>query len=121
MTGGLDFDGVSMPIRELKIQDVALFLVSFYQRGISRVHLLGTFSFPVIALCAYMARHLFEWVSLDATTWRFAADKGEFLHPFDLSRVKLHLNVPTFPRHAETTPLPLPFLRWFEFCRHPGP
>ena len=95
-TGGLDFDGVSMPIRELKIQDVALFLVSFYQRGIRQVHLLGTFSFPVIALCAYMAHHLFDWVSLDATTWRMAADKGEFLDQCNLSRVKLQpsVNIP---------------------------
>jgi len=107
MTSGLDFDGVSMPIRELKIKDVALFLVSFYQRGIRQVHLLGTFSFPVIALCAYMARHLFEWVSLDATTWRFAADKGEFLDPFNLSRVKLHLNV-NIPHDAENK-CPCPF------------
>ena len=34
MTGGLEYDGVSMPIRSIKIHEVALFLVNFYQRGI---------------------------------------------------------------------------------------
>jgi tRNA-guanine family transglycosylase len=100
MIGGLEYDGVSMPIRGLKIHEVALFLVNFYQRGIRQVHLLGTFSFPVIALCSYMSRHMFEWVSLDATTWRMAADKGEFLDPYNLSRVKLQLNV-NIPHDAE--------------------
>jgi hypothetical protein len=65
---GLYFDGVSMPIRGLKIWEIALFLVRFYQFGINRVHLLGTSSFLTIALGAYMARHLFDWVSLDATS-----------------------------------------------------
>ena len=118
MTGGLEYDGVSMPIRSLKIHEVALFLASFYQRGIRQVHLLGTFSFPVIALCAYMARHLFEWVSLDATTWRIAADKGGFLNPYNLLRVELQPSV-NIPHDAKTT-LPLPFLQWKEFCRYPG-
>jgi tRNA-guanine family transglycosylase len=117
-TGGLDFDGVSMPIRELKIQDVALFLVSFYQRGIRQVHLLGTFSFPVIALCAYMARHMFEWVSLDATTWRFAVDKGEFLDPYNLSRVKLQPEI-TIPDDAENK-CPCPFCSGQNFATIQG-
>jgi len=40
--GGLDHDGVSMPIRNLGIPEIALFLIKFYQLGIKRVHLLGT-------------------------------------------------------------------------------
>jgi tRNA-guanine family transglycosylase len=118
MTGGLDHDGVSMPIRELKIQDVALFLVSFYQRGIRQIHLLGTFSFPVIALCAYMARHLFEWVSLDATTWRFAADKGEFLNPYNLSRVRLQPKI-KIQEDAENK-CPCPFCDGLNFATIEG-
>ena len=86
---GLYFDGVSMPIRGLKIWEIALFLIRFYQLGINRVHMLGTSSFLTIALGAYMARHLFGWVSLDATSWRFAADHAEYFNPFDLSRVSL--------------------------------
>jgi len=78
-----------MPIRNLEIPEIALFLVKFYQLGIKRVHLLGTSQFFRIALCAYMARHVFEWVSLDASTWRIAADKAGFINPFDLSRENL--------------------------------
>ena len=50
---GVLFDGVSMPIRNLKTAELALFLVSFYQRGIRRVHLLGTSNFETITICAY--------------------------------------------------------------------
>lgn len=83
---GIAYDGVSMPVRELNLAGIALFLASFYKRRISRVHLLGTFTLEVITLCAFMARHFFEWVSIDATSWRMAADKGEFCNPLDLSR-----------------------------------
>jgi hypothetical protein len=86
---GVSFDGVSMPVRNLKPAELALFLVSFYQQGITRVHLLGTSSFPVIAMSAYMARKLFKYVSLDSTTWRLAADKEGFINPWDLSRTDL--------------------------------
>jgi hypothetical protein len=87
--GGIDHDGVSMPIRNLGIPEIALFLVKFYQLGIKRVHLLGTSQFFTIALCAYMARHVFEWISFDASSWRRAADKAECFNPYDLSREKL--------------------------------
>lgn len=90
---GVLFDGVSMPVRTLKSVELALFLVSFYQRGITRVHLLGTSSFPIIAICAYAAWNLFEWVSLDSTTWRYAADKESFLSPLDLSRTDLRSSI----------------------------
>jgi tRNA-guanine family transglycosylase len=83
------FDGISMPIRTLKPYQLALFLVGFYRRGITRVHLLGTSNFATIAICAYATRCLFEWVSLDSTSWRFAADKAEFINPIDLGRIKV--------------------------------
>ena len=35
---GIIYDGVSMPIRGLSLGEIALFMVSFYQRGITRVH-----------------------------------------------------------------------------------
>jgi hypothetical protein len=111
--GGVDFDGVSMPIRNLKPAALALFLVSLYQRGITRVHLLGTSSFPVIAMCAYAAWNMFEWVSLDSTTWRFAADKESFINPLNLSRTDLRssINVP-----ADALNLcPCPFCRGRSF------
>ncbi|MCK7503059.1 MAG: hypothetical protein MZV70_02445 [Desulfobacterales bacterium] len=41
-TAGIAYDGLSMPVRELDLEEIALFLVRFYQRGTTRVHLLGT-------------------------------------------------------------------------------
>ncbi len=110
---GVNFDGVSMPIRTLKLAELALFLVSFYKRGITRIHLLGTSSFLVIAMCAYVAWNMFEWVSLDSTTWRFAADKESFISPLDLSRTDLRSSV-----HVPATALnlcPCPFCRGRSF------
>jgi len=105
--GGLDCDGVSMPIRNLGIPEIACFLVKFYQLGIKRIHLLGTSQFFSIALCAYMARHVFEWVSIDASSWRKAADKAECFNPFDLSREKLGSRVSI--SHELENDCPCPF------------
>ena len=105
--GGIDHDGVSMPIRNLGIPEIALFLVKFHQLGIKRVHLLGTSQFFSIALCAYMARHVFEWVSIDASSWRKAADKAEGFNPYDLSREKLGSRV--LINHDLENDCPCPF------------
>jgi len=101
------FDGISMPTRTLGPAELALFLVDFYRRGITRVHLLGTASLSDIVLCVYAAWNLFEWVSLDSTTWRLVADKMIFLNPLDLSRTNLSTSV-----HVPATVLnlcPCPF------------
>ena len=91
--GGIDFDGFSFPVRKAKPSGIARFLVRFYRFGITRVHLLGTASFSMIILAAYMARHLFEWVSFDATTWQHTARNGRYLNPFDLSEEPLRSDV----------------------------
>jgi hypothetical protein len=104
---GVHFDGISMPTRTLRPAELALFLVDFYRRGITRVHLLGTASLSDIVLCVYAAWNLFEWVSLDSTTWRLVADKMIFLNPLDLSRIDLPTSV-----HVPATALnlcPCPF------------
>jgi tRNA-guanine family transglycosylase len=85
LIGDIDFDGVSMPVRNLSINEIALFMLRFYQLGIKRIHLLGTSKFFAIALSAYMARNLFDFVSLDATTWREQAQYAVYLNPHDLS------------------------------------
>lgn len=105
--GGLEHDGVSMPIRNLGVPEIALFLVKFYQLGIKRVHLLGTSQFFSIALCAYMARHVLEWVSIDASSWRKAADKVEYFNPLDLSRERLTSRVVI--NHEFENDCPCPF------------
>ena len=108
----MGFDGVSMPVRNLKPADLALFLVSFYKRGIRRVHLLGTSSFLVIALCAYAAWNMFEWVSLDSTTWRFAADKENFINPSDLLRTDLRPSIHVPANALNLCPCPFCRGRW---------
>jgi hypothetical protein len=81
----LSFDGLSMPLRNLEFKEIALFLLRFHQLGVKKVHLLGSTSFFLMALAAYFARHFFEWVSLDATSWRLTAEYKGYLNPNDLS------------------------------------
>lgn len=79
------YDGLSMPLRNLKPPEVALFLLRFYQLGIQRVHLLGSSGFFTLAVAAFFARHFFQWVGTDSTTWRVAAQYSTYLNPNDLS------------------------------------
>ncbi len=81
----VSYDGLSMPLRNLKPQEVALFLLRFHQLGIQKGHLLGSSSFFTLAVAAFFARHFFQWVGTDATTWRVAAQHGGYLNPNDLS------------------------------------
>ena len=87
---GISYDGFSIPTRNFTVKEIALFLVKFYQLGVRQVHILGSTEFFLIALAAYMARHVFEWVSLDATTWREQAQYSNFLNQHTLSAE--HLN-----------------------------
>jgi tRNA-guanine family transglycosylase len=87
--GGISYDGLAMPVREAKLHDIALFLTSFYQRCIGRVHLLGTVSFQKIAIAAFMSHHMFDWISLDAATWNEAAWRCGFLDPKNLQSIDL--------------------------------
>jgi queuine/archaeosine tRNA-ribosyltransferase len=90
LLGPVKFDGYSIPPRNYSIAELALFLVKFDQLGMKKVHLLGTSTFFIIALAAYMARHYFDWVSLDATTWRKAAENGSYLNQHDLVVEKIY-------------------------------
>lgn len=86
----VQFDGFSMPVRNLSLSEITSFLINFYGLGMRRVHLLGTLSIKVLALCAYGARHLFDWVSLDATSWTTAAQYNEYMRPENLKRISLN-------------------------------
>lgn len=92
--GDISCDGLSMPLRNLELDEIALFLLRFYQLGTRKVHLLGSTSFFVMALSAFFARHFFDWFSLDATSWRRAPEKGQiYFSPLDLSSEKLSQTV----------------------------
>lgn len=83
----LPFDGVSLPTRNLGPGGITLFLIKFYQMGVRKVHLLSVSSFTGLALAAYFARNIFDWCSVDATTWRLQADKQVYMDPFDLHSI----------------------------------
>jgi tRNA-guanine family transglycosylase len=94
---GIDFDGFSLPVRNMSLQEIGMFLLQMSKWGIRRVHILGSSSLPVISLCAYMSQRYFDWVSFDATSWRRSAQYGTFLQPDDLSSKKLHGTGPYNP------------------------
>jgi tRNA-guanine family transglycosylase len=90
LLGPIKFDGYSIPTRNFGVKELAVFLLRFYQLKIKKVHILGTSEFFTIALAAYMTRHFFEWVSLDATTWRESAQSANYLNQHDLKPEKIH-------------------------------
>jgi tRNA-guanine family transglycosylase len=79
------FDGISMPVRNLSLSALSLFLTRLYQAGIKHVHLLGVAAFFKLAVAAYMARHFFAWLSVDSTSWKAKARHNEYADPDDLS------------------------------------
>jgi hypothetical protein len=90
---GINFDGFSLPTRNMGLSELASFMIRFYQLGIERVHLLGVTKYFTLALAAYMARHFFKRVSLDSRTWKESAKFSSYLNPHDLSRVEIGNNV----------------------------
>ena len=80
----IPFDGLSMPARNLCLSELANFLRRFHQLGVKRVHILGTAKFETMALAAYFARHSFDCISLDATSYRINAELSNYLTPCGL-------------------------------------
>jgi queuine/archaeosine tRNA-ribosyltransferase len=87
------YDGFSMPVRNLSVRGIILFMIRFYQMGVRQVHILGTSKIMTIAIAAFMARHLFDWVSFDATTWRKWAELSWYMNPYNLSDERIAQNV----------------------------
>jgi len=90
---GVTYDGFSMPVRNLSVSGIILFMIRFYQMGVRQVHILGTSKIMVIAVAAFMARHLFDWVSFDATTWRKWAELSWYMNPHNLLDERIAQNV----------------------------
>lgn len=86
----IDFDGFSLPVRNMTMVDIARFLLKMHEWGKKKVHILGSSSLPVISVCSYMSKRFFDWVSFDATTWRISAQYGDFLQSNDLSSKRLN-------------------------------
>ena len=93
MITGAEYDGFSMPIRNLSNSEIILFMVRFYQMGIRQVHLLGTSKLFAVAIAAYMTQ-FFDWVSFDAKTWLDFAKYFRYMNPHDLSADQITLDSP---------------------------
>jgi hypothetical protein len=83
---------LSLPANYMGPEGISLFLIRFYQFGIRKVHILGSVSFINLALAAYFARNIFDWVSVDATTWRIQADNQLYIDPLDLHPITVGRN-----------------------------
>jgi len=92
--GRATFDGLSMPIRNMDVKDLLLFLIRMYQLGINQVHLLGTTKAKVIVIAAYLAaRGYFNWVSLDSQGWRMSSEFSKYLNFYDLTPLDIKKGV----------------------------
>ena len=90
--GDIRYDGFSLPTRIFNTKKITVFILKFMKMGIRHFHVLGTTRFSVLALLNYVARHYFDFVSVDATSWRKFAEKQFYLNPFSLIGRRLHDN-----------------------------
>jgi len=102
----LNYNGLSLPTRNLGPAGIALFLLKFHQMGVKRVHLLSVSNFTGLAVAAFFARHVFEWCSVDATTWRIMAQNQTYLMPNDLRQFRVASNARIDPRLPITCDCP---------------
>ncbi len=89
----VEYDGLSLPTRNLDAAGVSLFLLKFYQLGVRKIHILSYSSFFGIALSAYFARHIFDWLSIDSTSARLCADMHIYLNPETLNQIEIKDNI----------------------------
>jgi len=80
----LNYNGLALPTRNLDPSGVSMFLIKFYQMGVRKVHILSYSSFLGIPLAAYFGRHVFDWCSIDATSWRLNSDMLIYFDPDNL-------------------------------------
>jgi len=126
----LNYDGLSLPTRNLDAAGISLFLLKFYQIGVRKVHLLSVSNFTGIALAAYFAQHVFDWCSVDATTWRIDSQHHIYRRPQDLFKISvredasfdegqaLHCDCPWCSRTSFTWIKHLPGPEKTAFLRH---
>jgi len=115
---GLAFDGACMPTRAATLKEVALFLYRFWQAGIRRVHLLGVSKFPMFALAGYMARHYFDRLSFDSTTWHIEGRNGIYMNPHNLTRTAINENTEIDPAIQMDCDCPWCRNRNFSYIKH---
>lgn len=90
--GDIRYGGLSIPKRTHDPIDMAVFLLKFHSVGTRKAHVLGSLTFSRIAICAFFARHFFDFLSMDATTWRRDAELEKYYLPHDLRALRLQSN-----------------------------
>ena len=88
----LTFDGVCLPVRTMTTRQIAAFVFRIRQVGIKAVHILGTGSLANLAMCAFLARNVVDYISVDGTGWLFATSDEKIMDPVTLRRIKVGKN-----------------------------
>jgi tRNA-guanine family transglycosylase len=96
--------GAAFPVRDMTIPDVVKAMYSLKSYGFKKIHLLGTSSAPFIMISSYMARHYFERVTTDSTTWMIAAQYLKYWEPGSMKAKLLNGKKQiTLERHCNCT------------------
>jgi len=90
--GNTQYDGLSLPNRLFTMEKVALFLMKFHLRGVRKAHILGSTRFDLLAALSYFARHYFEFLSVDSTSWQKFATVQVYQRPYGLDSFRLDNN-----------------------------
>lgn len=108
------FDGLALPTRNMNAELIASFLLRFFEKGIRKVHILGTSSFTNIVIAAFVARHLYDWVSFDCQTPFIVAYMQQcYLNPWNLREEKVGANI--FIDHWYENDCPCPWCKYVSF------
>ena len=87
--GGIKYDGLSLPNRLFTTEKIAFFFLKFHRMGVKQAHVLGTTRFDILATLAYFARHYFDFLSVDSTSWMKFANVQVYLMPYSLGSLRL--------------------------------
>jgi hypothetical protein len=75
---GLQFEGFCFATRALAWNKLTAMMLMLHGHGVKKIHVLAGSSMPIMAVGAFMARHIFDEVSYDSHNWLYFALKGTF-------------------------------------------
>jgi len=82
-----NFDGFCLPTRTLtSVQILIMVAKLFFLNRVNKIHILGSFALGSIVVGTYLARHYFDVISIDATTWRENARHCTYANCYDLKQ-----------------------------------
>jgi hypothetical protein len=75
---GLHFEGFCLATRALNWNKLLALMILMKGYGVKKIHILAGSNMPVMAVGAFVARHLFEEVSYDSHNWLYFSLVGTF-------------------------------------------